>query len=94
MIRTNQILIKRLRVTVTAGANTRQAFPHGLSTTPGTSHVECFATGADDDVATPVACFVKTDATNVTIKCSVNNTVVIISIWRNRDDVGRPANVA
>lgn len=93
MIRANQLLVKQLAVTSNATPGARSTFAHGLTTTPLLQHCEVWCTGANDDVSSvPSATVTAVDGTNVTVKCNMPSISMVIKIWRNRDDVGRPAN--
>lgn len=91
--RADQVLIKRFQVTSNANALQRTVAPHGLRSTPNSSHIEIWPVAADDDVSSvPSVAFVKVDAANVYFKCNMPSIVVTIAIWRNKDDFGRPLN--
>jgi hypothetical protein len=95
-IRANQVLIKRLSgatVISSATPNQRTAIAHGLPTLPLATQIEVWPLAADDDASSvPSVALVKVDATNVYFKCNMPSILVVIAIWRNKDDFGRPLN--
>lgn len=98
MIRRNQHCIKRITAVSNATPGARTNIPHLIKNLPSGigpawQHIDVFCQSADDDVSSvPSAAVCGTDDVNIRVKCNMPSITLVIAIWRNKDDVGRPAN--